>query len=201
MTDHDHRVVEVDEKLLQPGDGIQIQMVRRLVQKKNIRISEQRLRKKHLDLQRTGKVRHLGVVIVRLNTETVQQRRRIALRIPPIHLGKLRFQLARLDPVLVGKIFLGVDRILFLHDIIQPLISHDHRVQHRILVIFEVVLLQKGKAFPRCHGDISVCGFQLSGKDLQESGFSRAVGTDQSITVPLNEFDIDVLKERLFPYP
>ena len=38
---------------------------------------------------------------------------------------------------------------------------------------------------------------QLTAQDLHKSGFTTAVGTDQTITVTLTEFDRNVFKQRL----
>ena len=46
----DNGVVKVDQKLFKPDDGIEIQMVRRLVKKQNVGVAEQSLRKQHLNL-------------------------------------------------------------------------------------------------------------------------------------------------------
>ena len=47
---HDNGILKVDQKLLQPCDRIQIQMVGRLVEKQDVRVSEQCLRKQNFDL-------------------------------------------------------------------------------------------------------------------------------------------------------
>ena len=48
--DRDHCVVEIDQKFLQPCDGIQIQMVGRLVQEQDIGIAEERLGQQDFNL-------------------------------------------------------------------------------------------------------------------------------------------------------
>ena len=47
---HDNGVFKVDQEFLQPFDGVQVQMVGRLVQKQDIRISEKRLRQQDFHL-------------------------------------------------------------------------------------------------------------------------------------------------------
>ena len=58
-----------------------------------------------------------------------------------------------------------------------------------------MVLLQEGETLARGNGDTALGGFQLSGKDLQKSGFSGSVGSDQAVTVPFCEFNIDIFKQ------
>ena len=53
---NDNGVVKVDQEFFQPCDRIQIQVVGRLVQKQDIRVSEQCLCKKNFDLLRTCQV-------------------------------------------------------------------------------------------------------------------------------------------------
>ena len=40
----DHGVLEVDEELLEPLDGVQVEVVGRLVEEQDVRVTEQRLR-------------------------------------------------------------------------------------------------------------------------------------------------------------
>jgi hypothetical protein len=40
--------------------------------------------------------------------------------------------------------FLFVKRVLLLHHVVQVLVAHDDRVQHGVLVVLEVILLQNG---------------------------------------------------------
>ena len=47
MGHYNDSILKVDQELLQPFDGIQVQVVGRLIQKKNIRIAEQSLCKKN----------------------------------------------------------------------------------------------------------------------------------------------------------
>ena len=77
------------------------------------------------------------------DTQTVQQCSCIALRIPAVHLGKFCLKLRCSDTILIGKIFLEIYSILFLHDLVQSLISHDDRIQNVEFVVLEVILLQK----------------------------------------------------------
>ena len=52
-----------------------------------------------------------------------------------------RFQFAGADAVFIGKILFGIDGILFLHNLVKTLISHNDSVQYGVVIIFEMVLL------------------------------------------------------------
>ena len=68
---NDNGILEVDQELLKPLDRIQVQVVGRLVEKKDIRVSEQGSCKKNFDLLAAGQVCHLCVVQFRLNAKAV----------------------------------------------------------------------------------------------------------------------------------
>ena len=68
---HDNGVLKVNQKLLQPRNGVQVQVVGRLIQKQNVRVAEQGLGKKHLYLLSAQKGAHLRIVQVRLNAKSV----------------------------------------------------------------------------------------------------------------------------------
>ncbi len=133
-----------------------------------------------------------------VDAKTVQQHCGIGFRIPTVHFRKFRFQLAGTDSVFIGKIFFRINCIFFLHNLVQPFISHDNRVHDRIAVIFEMVLLQNGKTLSGRNGDIAVRRFQRAGQNLQKSRFSRAVCANQTIAVSFRKFDVYILKESLF---
>ncbi len=194
MGHNDHGVLETDQELLKPVDGIHIQMVRRFIQQQDIRIAEESLRKKDLDLLRTVKSSHLSVMQLPVDAESVQQRLCVGLRLPAVHLGEFSLQLRRTDSVLIRKVLLRVDRVLLLHDLVEAAVSHNDSVKHIVVIVFEMVLLQKGDPVTGCHNDAAACRLESSRKNFQEGGLSRSVGSDQPVAVSLREFDVDVLE-------
>ena len=56
---HDDRAEVLGQEVLQPCDGVNIQMVGRLVHEDDVRIPEQRLRQQDLHLLVAGQVCHL----------------------------------------------------------------------------------------------------------------------------------------------
>ena len=100
------------------------------------------------------------------DAQTVQEHGGIRFRIPAVHLGEFRFQFAGTDTVLIGKIFLSIDGVLLLHDLIESFIAHDDSVHDRINIIFKVILFQHGEALAGSDRYIAVCGLQSTGEDL-----------------------------------
>ena len=62
MGHHDDRVFEIDEEVLQPCDGVQIQMVGGLVQEQYVRIAKQSLGQQHFYFQAAVQVFHRGIM-------------------------------------------------------------------------------------------------------------------------------------------
>ena len=60
---HDNGILKVDQELLEPCDRIEIQVVGRLVEKQDVRVSEKCLGKKNFDLLAACQVSHLAQLI------------------------------------------------------------------------------------------------------------------------------------------
>ena len=193
---NDNSVVKVDQEFLQPFNSGEIQVVGRLIEKQDIWVSEKCLCKKNLDFHTTCKICHLCIVEFGINTKTIQKSSGIRFCLPSVHFCELAFKLACADSVFVCKIFFGVDGFFLFHDLIKSFITHDNSIQYRVSVILEVVLLQERKPLARCDYNVTFGWLQLPGKDLEESGFSCTIGTDQSITVSLSKFDVYIFKQR-----
>ena len=64
-------ILKVDQEFFQPCDRVEIQVVGRLVEKKNIRIAEQSLCQQYFDLDGTWQICHLCVMIFSRNAKTI----------------------------------------------------------------------------------------------------------------------------------
>ena len=197
MAHHDHRIVVVDQKLLQPVDGGQIQAVGGLVQQDHIWVAEKRFCQQHLHLVAPVHCAHAGIQRQRTEAQARQQAAHLILSFPAAHLRKLLFQLSGLFAVLCGKVFLGIQGFLFLHDLIKARVAHIHRIQHGIFVKFKVVLFQRAQAaaFFQLHGAGS--RLQLAVQHAQQGGFSRAVRADDAVAVACTEVQVHILVKGL----
>ena len=162
MGDNDDGILEVDQKFLKPCDGVQVQMIGGLVEQKDVRVPEQRLCEQDLDFLRSGQVFQIFIVKVRFYPEPVQQSRGVRFRFPAVHCGKLCLQLACFDSVFICKIFLCVDDLFLLHDLIEARISHNNGIQHRIFIVFEMILLKKRETLAGSDADIALRRLELS---------------------------------------
>ena len=156
----------VHQKILQPADGCHIQMVGRLVEQDDFRLTEQRLRQQNLDLLLVAHCRHLLIQKVLVQSQTLEQLADFGFYFPAAQFGKFCFQRCCQLAVLLGEIFFVVQRILLLHDFIQARVALDDGVQHRESVISKVVLLEDGHTLPVRDFDRAGGRLQLAGQNL-----------------------------------
>ena len=197
MADHDDGALEVQQKVLQPVDGVDVQVVGGLVQQQDIRIAEQRLGQQHLHLQPAVHVLHHVIVHGHRDAQALEDTAGVGLALPAAQLGVFLLQLAGADTVFLRHVLLGVEGLLLLADVVQALVAHDDRVHDGIGVVGVLVLLEHRHAGLGQNGHLAGGGLQLAGKDLQKGGFPRAVGADDAVAVPLDELQVHVGKEGL----
>ena len=141
MRHNNNCILKVDKEFLKPCDGIEIQMVSRLIEKKNVRITKKCLCKKNLDLCSTWHICHKIVVLLSCDSKSVKKSSSIRFSIPAVHISKLSFKLAGADTIFVGEILFHIYSIFFLHDIVKTLVTHDYSVKNCKFIILKVILL------------------------------------------------------------
>ena len=194
---HDDGAGEVQQEVLQPVDGVDVQVVGGLVHHQDVRVAEQGLSQQHLHLQTAVHVLHHVVVHGHGNAQALEDAGRIGLGLPASQLGVLLLQLAGLDAVLLGHLLLGVEGLLLLTDVVQPLVAHDDGVHDGVLVVGVLVLLEDGHAGVGQDGHLAAGGLQLAGEDLQKGGLARAVGADDAVAVALDELQVHMGEKGL----
>ena len=123
-------IVKVDQEFFKPFNSRQIQMVGRLVEEQDVRISEKCLCKKHFDFLAAGQVCHLSIMEFGFDSEAIQKSGSIGLCLPSVHLSEFTFKFAGTDTVFVREVFFCVDGFFFFHDFIQSGISHNNGIQN-----------------------------------------------------------------------
>ena len=197
MAHHDNEALVGHEKVLQPLNGRQVQMVGGLVQQDDVRLAEQCLGQQHLHLLLGGEGGHLTVQDVVGEAQALDQPGDVALGLPASHLRELSLQLGGPDAVLIAEVLFFVEGVLLLHDVVEVLVAHNDRVQYRVLVILEVVLLQDGHPLVGRDDDLAAGGLQVAGEDAEEGGLPRAVGSDDAVAVAGGEFQVHMLEQGL----
>ena len=131
------------------------------------------------------------------DADAVEKLGGLGLGVPAVHLGKLALQLRRALAVGVAEIRLGIERVLFLHDVVEAAVAHDDRIHHGEGVVLEVVLLQHAHAVLLAHGHAARGGRKLARYDAKQGRFARAVGADDAVAVIGLEDEIHVLVEQI----
>ncbi len=185
VRNHNQHALILIEKILQPMDRIEIQMVRRFVEQQRLRMPKQRLRQQHAHLLPARNLRHFPLVHLVGNVEPLQQNRRVRFGRIAVFLADNAFQFAEFHPVGVGHLMLRVNEFPLFESRPQPLVPHDHRVDHAILIERELVLAQHAE-LPRTHHR-SLLRLQFARQKLHERGFPRAIRPGQPVAFPRNK--------------
>ena len=197
MGDHDDGALKVHEEVVEPLHGHDVQVVGGLVQQQDVRIAEQRLGQQHLHLEAAVQGGHRVVVVVRGHAQALEDAGGVGLGLPAAQLCVLGLQLAGQQALLVGHLLLGVQGFLLLGDLVQPGVAHNNRIHDVVSVVGVLVLLEHRHAGVGQDGHRSGGGLQLTGEDLQEGGFARAVGADDSVAVAAVKLQVHMGKQRL----
>ena len=84
------------------------------------------------------------------------------------HLCKLFLQLGHAYSVLVGEVGLRIERFALAHDIPHCGVSHQYSVEHRFLVVLEVVLREHAESFAWAQLDGALVGLQFAADGFQQ---------------------------------
>jgi hypothetical protein len=201
MRDDDDRVFEVDQELLEPVDGRQVQVVGRFVEQQDVGLAEERLREQHLHLFGAGEVGHQFLMQVGTDAQTVQKGGRVRLGFPAVQFGKLALQFGGAHAVCIREVLFHIDRVFFQHDGVETGMAHNHRLEHGVGVKGEVVLLQHRQPLARGDGDLAGLRFDLAGQDLQEGRLAGTVGANEAVAVARRELNVDVFKKLAVAIP
>ena len=197
MRDDDHRAVARVEDVFQPADGVDVEVVGRLVQQQDVRIGEQRLRQQHAQLEAGRDRAHRALVQFDRDAHAEQQFAGARFGGVAVVFGELGFQVGGAHVVFFAGIRIGVDRIALRHRRPHLGVAHHHHIQHAHVFVGELVLAQLAEALVLVQHHLAGSLLQIAAEDFHEGGLAAAVGADQAVTVAVAEFDGDVFKQRL----
>ena len=150
-------MLEVGEVVLQPRDGLQVQVVGRLVEQQVVRLSEEGTSQQDTHLLLTAQVFHHGVVQILLDAQAAQQVGRIALSVPSLHLSELLLQFRDANAIFIAEIGLRIEGVLLAHDLPKGGMSLQDGVHHRVFIEGEVILAQDGETLSGTERDTASC--------------------------------------------
>src|SRR6185437_9501021 len=101
VRNRDERAVVADEKLLQPEDGVEVEVVGGLVEQQGLRLAEERLRQQHADLLAALQLGHLALVDLVGDVEALQQHGGVGLGLVAVLFADDAFELAETAAVFV----------------------------------------------------------------------------------------------------
>ena len=197
--DHDERTLIADQELLEPVNGVEVEVIRRLVQQQRLGVAEERLRQQDSHLLAALQLGH-GPFVKRIrNVEPLEQRGGVALGRVAVFLPDDSLELAQSHAVLVRQLGLRVEPVAFGERAPEPLVAHDHRVDDAVGVEGILILAQHAELSGPAHGP--ALRLQLSREQLHERGFSGPVGPAQPVAAPRREGGGDLLEEHLRAVP
>ena len=131
-------------------------------------------------------------------SQTTKQTACIAFGLIATHFTKIAFQLLGTHAIFFCKVFLGVNRFPFVHHVPQVFVPHQHGIKHCLFIKLKLILLKHSHALAGRYFNGSLIWFYLTTEYFQESTFACAIGTDHTITISLNEIDVNFFKQYPF---
>ena len=183
--------------LFEPADGIDVQVVGRLVEQQHVGLREQCLRQQHAQLPARRDFAHRSVVQRRIDAGIGEDRTGARFRIIAAVLGELRFELGGAHVVIVGGLGIRIDRVALLHRAPHLDMTLHHHVEHALVLVAELVLVQLAQAQAGLQHDLAGTRLELAAEDFHERRLAAAVGADQAIAIAIGELDGDVFEQRL----
>lgn len=191
-----HGILVVRQIVLEPHDRIHVQVVRRLVEQQIVGLAEKGLGEQHADFLLGVQTAHFFRNAGPLGMPSPLSSSAASLSaFHPSISANFSSQLAGPDSVLLREVGLGVQGVLLLHQRPKRLWPNEHRVEHRALIVFEVVLLEYRESFVRPECDRSARGRHFAAEHLEEGRLPCAVGSDYAVALPGRELQIDILEQ------
>ncbi|MNF74268.1 hypothetical protein D3C84_562960 [compost metagenome] len=195
----DHGAVTRREDVFQPADGVDVQVVGRLVQQQHVGIGEQRLGQQHAQLPARRHFAHRAEVLGQRDAQAEEQLAGARFGGVAVHLGELGLQLGHGHAVFLAHFRQRVDAVALGLHLPQFFVTHDHGVDHVEFFVGELVLAQLAQAGVGIQHHLAAGGLEVAAEDLHEGRLAATVGADQAVAVAVVELDGNVFKQGLGP--
>ena len=192
-----HGAITLVQHLLQPANGIDVQVVGRFVEQENVRVGKQRLRQQHTQLPAGCNFAHRAVVLLYWNTHAKQQFTGASFRRVTVHFAVFHFQIGYFIAIFFAHFRQSIDAVALLLHFPQLFMPHDHRIQHGVLFKGKLILTQFTNALIWIDRNVAQRRLKVAAEDLHKGGFTTTVGANQAVTVAAAKFDGNVFKQRL----
>ena len=191
-----HGVFETFEVVFEPVDAFEVHVVRRFVEQKDVRITEESLGKENSNFFVAVEFLHELLVGFFRDVETLEEGSCGRFGFVTAHFAKLGFEFDGFHAFVFGHFRLRVKFFAALADLVKFRVAHHDRVENGMFFVGEVILLQNRKTFVRIVGNVTRIRFQFSGKDLQERGLSGTVCADNPVAITLAEREVDIFEKH-----
>jgi hypothetical protein len=195
----DHRAVALVDRVFQPADGGNVEVVGRFVEQQDFGVGKQRLDQQDAQLPARCDIAHRTKVLFGRDADAEQQFAGARLGGVAAVFGEPGLEVGGVHVVVLGGIEVGVDGVLLEHAGPHLLVPHHHHVDDALLLEGELVLTQVGQAFVRVFRDVAGGGFKFAGEDLHEGRLAGAIGANQAVAIAFAKLDRDVFKKGLGP--
>ena len=195
VRDHDQTAVISQQVLLQPVNGLKIEVVRRFIQQQDGRIAEERLGQEDSHFLAALHLRHLSLVELSGNVEALQQGGGVWLGCVATVVTDDALEFADPHAIFIGPIGgVVVELVPFLQGFPENRVAHHHRVDHSIGIEGELVLAKNADAFRAC--DRTFGGLQFAGQDFHERRFAGAIGAGNRVAASSLKGRVDLFKQN-----
>ena len=197
MRNDDHGRIALVEHVFQPANGVDVEVIGRLVQQQDVGIREQRLCQQDAQLPAGRDTAHRPLMLVDRDTDAQQQFAGACLGSVTIVFREFRFQVGGFHVVVVGRVWIGINCVALGHRGPHFRMAHHDDVQHAHVFERKLILPQFAQTFVDVEHHITGRRLQIAAQNLHEGRFAAAVGTDQAVAIAIAELDGNVLKQRL----
>ncbi len=183
------------QEILQPVDGVEIEVVGGLVEEQGFRFSEKGLGEKDADFLAALQLGHFAFVQRFRNVEAIEEHSGVGFSGVTIFVADHAFKFAKPHAVGVSQLGLLVDAVALFQGSPERLVAHDDGVDDAISIERELILTENAE-FARAD-DGAFLRVEFAGEDFHEGGFAGAVGPGESVAAAGDKADADFFKQDL----
>src|SRR5690606_32414291 len=142
----DNSVLELDEELFEPGNGFEVQVVRRFIEKQDVGIAEKRLRQQNAEPDAALEVLHHARLHILGHTKAGKQNFGLGFGLVAAHFAKEPLELRHTHTLVLGHVGLRIELFTLNHDVVKLTVAVDYSVNYRKIVEGKLVLPEDRKS-------------------------------------------------------
>ena len=172
MRNDDHGGIVLIQSVFQPADGVDVQVIGRLVQQQHIWFGEQSLRQQHAQFKAWCHFAHVRLVQSFFYAHARQQCACARFCGIAIVFSKFAFQFGRAHVVVFGGFHIGINGIAFGHGGPHLSVAHHHHIQYTHVFIRKLILAQFTQTHTIINRHLTTALLQIPTQYLHKSGFT-----------------------------